>query len=106
MHSGYGSYQQRSLRNDEITAVWFFFFQAEDGIRDLTVTGVQTCALPILMSCSVRFGARSVSVRNGVAPREKVMRSFSIMCTNTTGSQVSWRTSRAPRWSADRKSVV
>src|SRR2546430_3223404 len=25
----------------------FFFFQAEDGIRDLTVTGVQTCALPI-----------------------------------------------------------
>src|SRR5256886_15459432 len=28
-------------------AVLFFFFQAEDGIRDLTVTGVQTCALPI-----------------------------------------------------------
>src|SRR3990167_9285155 len=27
--------------------VYFFFFQAEDGIRDLTVTGVQTCALPI-----------------------------------------------------------
>src|SRR2546430_13585906 len=27
--------------------VLFFFFQAEDGIRDLTVTGVQTCALPI-----------------------------------------------------------
>src|SRR6266567_8052853 len=26
---------------------FFFFFQAEDGIRDLTVTGVQTCALPI-----------------------------------------------------------
>src|SRR2546430_13688107 len=25
-----------------------FFFQAEDGIRDVTVTGVQTCALPIL----------------------------------------------------------
>src|SRR2546427_6229949 len=29
------------------TFVCFFFFQAEDGIRDLTVTGVQTCALPI-----------------------------------------------------------
>src|SRR2546430_10659634 len=27
-----------------------FFFQAEDGIRDLTVTGVQTCALPISSS--------------------------------------------------------
>ena len=27
--------------------VFFFFFQAEDGIRDKLVTGVQTCALPI-----------------------------------------------------------
>src|SRR5437016_8588817 len=27
----------------------FFFFQAEDGIRDWSVTGVQTCALPILL---------------------------------------------------------
>src|SRR6266478_6715842 len=30
--------------------LFFFFFQAEDGIRDLTVTGVQTCALPISRS--------------------------------------------------------
>src|SRR5438128_12108925 len=29
---------------------FFFFFQAEDGIRDATVTGVQTCALPICKS--------------------------------------------------------
>src|SRR5438309_4699948 len=29
---------------------FFFFFQAEDGIRDGTVTGVQTCALPIYFS--------------------------------------------------------
>src|SRR2546430_12438202 len=29
---------------------YVFFFQAEDGIRDLTVTGVQTCALPILLA--------------------------------------------------------
>src|SRR3712207_6973667 len=28
-------------------SVFFFFFQAEDGIRDIGVTGVQTCALPI-----------------------------------------------------------
>src|SRR5699024_11543257 len=34
------------------------FFQAEDGIRDRNVTGVQTCALPIL--CSVTFRERSV----------------------------------------------
>src|SRR2546430_5429511 len=31
--------------------LFFFFFQAEDGIRDLTVTGVQTCALPISPCC-------------------------------------------------------
>src|SRR5215471_19588990 len=31
---------------------FFFFFQAEDGIRDLYVTGVQTYALPILFSIS------------------------------------------------------
>src|SRR5947209_15575545 len=29
--------------------IFFFFFQAEDGIRDIGVTGVQTCALPILL---------------------------------------------------------
>src|SRR5699024_12096775 len=35
------------------SSVFFFFFQAEDGIRDRNVTGVQTCALPIsaVLSC-------------------------------------------------------
>src|SRR5712692_9317360 len=33
---------------------FFFFFQAEDGIRDGTVTGVQTCALPILPGAATR----------------------------------------------------
>src|SRR6476620_11845281 len=39
--------------------VWilFFFFQAEDGIRDIGVTGVQTCALPI---CAVAAGEASL----------------------------------------------
>src|SRR2546422_4598649 len=31
----------------------FFFFQAEDGIRDVAVTGVQTCALPISLSTAL-----------------------------------------------------
>src|SRR6266498_3528486 len=35
---------------------FFFFFQAEDGIRDADVTGVQTCALPISTVLSVREG--------------------------------------------------
>src|SRR5256886_4368460 len=41
----------------ELVYSWevFFFFQAEDGIRDLTVTGVQTCALPILGNCRCRW---------------------------------------------------
>src|SRR2546426_7914657 len=33
-----------------MTVFFFFFFQAEDGIRDYKVTGVQTCALPICQS--------------------------------------------------------
>src|SRR2546429_7128341 len=34
--------------------VFFFFFQAEDGIRDVAVTGVQTCALPISLGAQYR----------------------------------------------------
>src|SRR2546430_266580 len=36
-----------TLPSGSVVPNFFFFFQAEDGIRDLTVTGVQTCALPI-----------------------------------------------------------
>src|SRR5256885_9867967 len=35
-------------------ALYFFFFQAEDGIRDYKVTGVQTCALPISLPSPAR----------------------------------------------------
>src|SRR2546426_3720917 len=38
--------------------VWFFFFQAEDGIRDYKVTGVQTCALPICKGRTVKTATR------------------------------------------------
>src|SRR5689334_24741911 len=47
--------------------ILFFFFQAEDGIRDGTVTGVQTCALPISVTShqcappSERWGRPTVS---------------------------------------------
>src|SRR5688572_31234205 len=47
---------------------FFFFFQAEDGIRDLTVTGVQTCALPIsivLGDSHTRFLDRAASNTGG-----------------------------------------
>src|SRR5256885_8416419 len=38
---------EQTVRNLLGTELTFFFFQAEDGIRDYKVTGVQTCALPI-----------------------------------------------------------
>src|SRR3712207_8152714 len=38
-----------------ITIVKIFFFQAEDGIRDIGVTGVQTCALPISIKAKELF---------------------------------------------------
>src|SRR2546422_9615883 len=55
---------------------FFFFFQAEDGIRDVAVTGVQTCALPIsFMKRAARgltrinaFGEEMPNVENRVEP--------------------------------------
>src|SRR5690606_40631766 len=47
-----------------IVVLWFllvFFFQAEDGIRDFHVTGVQTCALPIFRRCGCRFRRKPAS---------------------------------------------
>src|SRR2546422_5052409 len=56
--------------------IFFFFFQAEDGIRDVAVTGVQTCALPIfyrdwwgVRSKSVTIGSRLFLLRQGVEPK-------------------------------------
>src|SRR2546422_5101951 len=43
-----------------------FFFQAEDGIRDVAVTGVQTCALPI--SARAWHRARADSARSTLGP--------------------------------------
>src|SRR5256885_10240073 len=55
---------------------FFFFFQAEDGIRDYKVTGVQTCALPIWVRtascCSTsRKAARCCSRSTGPEPAEQ-----------------------------------
>src|SRR2546430_13756194 len=51
----------------------FFFFQAEDGIRDLTVTGVQTCALPICFNSRLLGKGRrldlAVKPDEGLLPR-------------------------------------
>src|SRR5947209_6225148 len=70
-----------------------FFFQAEDGIRDIGVTGVQTCALPILRKSSVASSGLTVAeqpMRWGRAP----------------GSGASTRAWSRSSERADRKSVV
>src|SRR5699024_11561855 len=52
---------------------FFFFFQAEDGIRDRNVTGVQTCALPILPPAARRwarvYAPMGQSTRKSPLPR-------------------------------------
>src|SRR5882757_9673627 len=47
---------------------FYFFFQAEDGIRDIGVTGVQTCALPIWL-----LRRRLPGHRGGPAGRDRVL---------------------------------
>src|SRR3712207_9014578 len=54
---GNSSLRAQTMRVYEL----LFFFQAEDGIRDIGVTGVQTCALPILQRAALdRAEARGV----------------------------------------------
>src|SRR2546426_6393214 len=51
--------------------LFFFFFQAEDGIRDYKVTGVQTCALPISCSAGTVLIALDVSVEEAELQAEQ-----------------------------------
>src|SRR3989440_902512 len=55
----WGFSESSFMRISTVDTSFFFFFQAEDGIRDLIVTGVQTCALPI----SARRRSRRVQAR-------------------------------------------
>src|ERR1041385_2650852 len=62
----------------------FFFFQAEDGIRDVAVTGVQTCALPIWRKCRCGCaGERGRSAAGPVARRPASSRSQRMAATTT-----------------------
>src|SRR5256885_3402692 len=55
-----------------VCLVVFFFFQAEDGIRDYKVTGVQTCALPISGLLCAAFAA-VVGIWSGLTRRESLL---------------------------------
>src|SRR2546430_7125620 len=102
IHDVVSHYSYRTL----CICVLIFFFQAEDGIRDLTVTGVQTCALPIFCRCLSCRHAR-VKAAHRATPRP------------THVSHCKWsafRPAMRPVWSSapptaqripkDRKSVV
>src|SRR5437762_4993057 len=56
------------VADDMLSALLFFFFQAEDGIRDTSVTGVQTCALPISAPQPLPKELRSPPVSQAVEP--------------------------------------
>src|SRR4030066_2137887 len=48
--------------------MFFFFFQAEDGIRDSSVTGVQTCALPIYGAVAMPPTPKNIGIPGFIAP--------------------------------------
>src|SRR5690554_7384799 len=49
--------------------IWlFFFFQAEDGIRDADVTGVQTCALPIFFGSDIDTMREATEIASQAGP--------------------------------------
>src|SRR2546430_3434587 len=82
----------------------FFFFQAEDGIRDLTVTGVQTCALPIFCAPALlQSDARALTKGQVLsAPR----RCLGCEARYRDSRAVSHRSRSRGHPSEDRKSVV
>src|SRR2546428_2799100 len=89
---------------DQWSISFFFFFQAEDGIRDLIVTGVQTCALPICPALDDQSPAASAIERgkraaeNDIAPPGTIQgRTLIVYSPARTAGSSSFR---------DRKSVV
>src|SRR5258706_5793144 len=61
----------RQLSSLRISLVCFFFFQAEDGIRDWSVTGVQTCALPISRPVRQRDAHERIARRGHAASSDR-----------------------------------
>src|SRR3989475_9373113 len=97
----------------QLSEAVFFFFQAEDGIRDLTVTGVQTCALPIYRRVAIevwlvrRLRRDLTAVPPGAlqwfAPQDIVARVGSPVlrdATTLSALAVAARSELVPEWSA------
>src|SRR6266498_832135 len=86
---------------------FFFFFQAEDGIRDADVTGVQTCALPISPG---RASSRRSAKRHRPASRHRLTLERAIHRRHRAGGYRAPRRGRmgerSHRWSPTGKKVV
>src|SRR5258706_9880636 len=88
----------------------FFFFQAEDGIRDWSVTGVQTCALPICRNegRTVLFGrilfCREFEQRRGYDLQTKLS-SLHFCSLHPSSQDISFETQHLPQPALHRQSV-
>src|SRR5256885_2540068 len=76
----------RFLLSSECCCLHVFFFQAEDGIRDYKVTGVQTCALPILVEMPSRAAAFSTAVLSDSGRRRLIRAESSSPAVAPAGS--------------------
>src|SRR5256885_10495358 len=91
-----------------IVHVRCFFFQAEDGIRDYKVTGVQTCALPIFTVTALLMRAHGVATPTAVVVDSKSLaalpaRTVAVLPFENLSAEPD---SGHPSLSLDRKSVV
>src|SRR2546425_7838294 len=79
----------------------FFFFQAEDGIRDKLVTGVQTCALPISATIPPSRGAAgAASGRSGAVTAELSLQAITAPSDASATRQMALRYMVPPGWCA------
>src|SRR5947209_13195571 len=91
---------------------FFFFFQAEDGIRDIGVTGDQTCALPILdVDACTRAGIPVVNQAGGNAEgvAEHTLGLMLVLLKRIPEAHAGLKAGmqgRKEQWMGDRKSVV
>src|SRR5258708_15013634 len=90
---------------DSSTFVSFFFFQAEDGIRDDLVTGVQTCALPISLGLAAFFGQHCLDHLRGLRLAETALaQEFGALVVGPCDNPLARRPDAIDE--RDRKSVV
>src|SRR5690606_41132643 len=71
--------------------LFFFFFQAEDGIRDFHVTGVQTCALPIFSPRPVPTGDDTLASKLLLTTTNKLLPFLKHLVLTVTGSRLSYK---------------